>query len=281
MYELIAENYRGEKLQLVPNANYIVDLDGITGVTAAINTSVTGNSAGSSFNSSRSEEREVSLSIMPRGDVEKNRIKLYRFFQSGKFTRLYYKNESRDVYIDGYVKQAPDGSLFTSKETLDVNILCPKPYWKSKTSVITDISDVIPRFTFPFAIDYDAPIPFSEIERGTEKTVVNNGDVESGIIIELRADGNVSNIVIYDEYGGSFKINYSMISGDLITINTYRGEKSITLTRDGVETNMFKYVGDNPTWFNLLPGDNIFMIEATGSDLLQIKYINYNLYEGV
>ena len=43
MYTLIAENYRGEQLQLAPNPNYYVEIDGITGATAVINTSVTGN----------------------------------------------------------------------------------------------------------------------------------------------------------------------------------------------------------------------------------------------
>lgn len=279
MYTLIAENYRGEQLQLVPNPNYYVEMDGITGAAAVINTSVTGNSVGSLFNSSRTEERDISLSIMPRGNVEANRIRLYRFFQSGKLVRLYYKNNARDVYIDGYVRQSPEGSLFAKAETMEILLVCPTPYWKSRNSVITDISDVVPRFTFPFAIE--DPIPFSELEKGVEKTVVNNGDVESGVIIELRADGPVSDIAIYDEYGGSFKVNYEMKAGDLITINTYRGEKSIELLRDGITSNLFKYVGDNPTWFNLAPGDNIFTVSATGSVLLQIKYINYNLYEGV
>lgn len=279
MYTLIAENYRGEQLQLAPNPNYYVEIDGITGAAAVINTSVTGNSVGSLFNSSRAEERVVPISIRPLRDVETNRIRLYRFFQSGKPVRLYYKNNSRDVYIDGYVRQAPEGSLFTNRETLEVSLLCPMPYWKSTTSIITDISDVLPRLSFPFAIE--EPIPFSELEKGTEKTVVNNGDVESGVIIELQADGTVSNIVIYDEYGGSFKVNYEMQAGDLITINTYRGEKSITLLRNGVTSNLFKYVGENPTWFNLEPGDNVFMVSATGSEFLQIKYISYNLYEGV
>lgn len=279
MYVLIAENYRGEQLQLVPNPNYYVELDGITGASAVINTSVTGNSVGSLFNSSRTEERDLALSIMPRGNVEENRIKLYRFFKSGKSVRIYLKNNYRDVYIDGYVKQAPEGSLFTKAETMDISLVCPTPYWKSRTSVITDISDVLPRFSFPFAIE--DPIPFSEFKKGTEKTVINNGDVESGVIIELQAEGSVSNIVIYDEYGGSFKVNFAMVAGDLITINTYKGEKSINLLRDGVKSNLFKYVGDNPTWFNLEPGDNVFMVSATGSEFLQIKYISYNLYEGV
>lgn len=279
MYELIVENYRGEQLQLVPNPNYYVEVDGLTGGTAAINTAVAGNSAGSHFNSSRAEEGDMSLSIMPRGNIEKNRIELYRYFKRGKFVKIFYKNSMRDVYKEGYVEQSPSGSLFSEKETMEISIVCPQPYWQSTSQNVTDISDVMPRFIFPFAIE--EPIPFSELEKGTEKTVFNNGDVESGIIIELQADGAVSDIVIYDAFGGSFAVNYPMEAGDRITINTYEGQKRMTLLKDGVESNVFKYVGDNPTWFALEPGDNVFIISATGSENLQVRYFNYNLYEGV
>ncbi len=279
MYELFVENYRGEKLQLVPNPNYIVEIDGLTGGTAAINTTVAGNSAGSRFNSSRAEEGEMSLSIMPRGQVEKNRIELYKYFQRGKPVRIYYKNSTRDVYRDGYVEQSPAGSLFTNKETMDISIICPQPYWQSVTQNVADISDVIPLFVFPFAIE--DPIPFSRLEKGVEKTVVNNGDVESGVIIELQAEGAVRDIVIYDMFGGLFAVNYPMESGDRITINTYKGQKRMTLLKNGVESNVFKYVGENPTWFTLEPGDNTFIVSATGSEYLQVRYYNYNLYEGV
>ena len=280
MYNLIVENYRGERLQLVPNPNYIVELEGLTDFEVAINTTVAGNSSGSVFNSSRTEQREVPLSIKPRGDVEKNRVALYRYFIAEKPMKIFYKNGARDVYIEGYV-QSGGGSLFSQSETLDFSVLCPHPFWRSSSEVVADISDVLPAFYFPFAIEAEG-IPFSEIEKGMDKVVTNNGDIESGIIIELQADGEVINPIIYDAYGGSFKLNYTMQEGDLITINTYKGEKSVKLLREGKETNLFRYVADPPTWFLLEPGDNIFTYETeSGSEFLQIRYKFYNLYEGV
>lgn len=280
MYNLIVENYRGERLQLVPNQNYIVELEGLTDFEVVINTTVAGNSSGSKYNSSRTEERELPLSIMPRGDVEKNRIALYRYFVAEKPLKIFYKNGSRDVFIEGRVQKF-GGSLFSEKETLDLSVLCPQPYWQSVSEVIADISDVLPAFSFPFSIE-EAGIQFSEIERGQDKVVINSGDVESGIIIELQAEGEVINPIIYDAYGGSFALNYTMQAGDLITINTYKGQKSVKLLRQGKETHLFKYVADSPTWFSLEPGDNIFTYDTeSGSELLQIRYRFFNLYEGV
>lgn len=280
MYTLSIENYRGERLQLVPNPNYIVELDGLTDFGVAINTTVAGNSSGSVYNSSRMEERSLSLAISPRGNVEKNRIALYRYFVAEKPLKIFYKNGVRDVYIEGYAQNF-GGSLFSSKEVLDISILCPQPYWKSVNEAITDISDVRAMFTFPFAIE-EAGVPFSDLSRGMDKVVTNNGDVTSGIIIELQADGEVINPAIHDEYGGSFALDFTMQAGDLITINTYKGSKDVKLLRNGEESNLFKYVVNPPTWFSLDPGDNVFVYTTeSGSDLLQIRYRFANLYEGV
>lgn len=281
MYTLIVENYRGKQLQLYPNDNYYIELDGITGNKAAINTSVTGSGVGTILNSARTEERNIALTIYPLRNVEAARINIYGFFQSGKRVKLIYTNGSRSAWIEGYVEQAPTGSLFEEKEALDVSIKCPSPFWKSVTTEITDVSDVMPAFTFPFSIEYNDPIPFSRLQRAAEKTVYNRGDAESGVIIELEALGAVSNPKIYDAYGGSFGLTYSMLFGDKITINTYRGEKSVKLLRSGEETNLFPYVDNNPTWFSLDPGDNIFTFTASDTTLLTVRYILYNLYEGV
>lgn len=281
MYKLIVENYRGEQLQLHPNKNYYVEIDGITGNKAAINTSVTGNGAGTMFNSSRTEERDIELTIYPLRDIEAARINIYRFFQSGKPVKLYYTNGTRAAWIEGYTEQAPQGSLFAEQEALEVNIKCPSPFWKSSATEIIDVSDIMPAFTFPFSIEYNDPIPFSTLVRAVEKTVYNKGDVESGVIIELEATGSVSNPKIYDAFGGSFGLKYALQAGDKVTINTYRGEKSVKLLRSGAEINLFPYVDDNPTWFSLDPGDNMFTFTASDTALLNVRYILYNLYEGV
>lgn len=281
MFTLTIENYRGDKITLFPSNDYYVELDGITGNKAEINTSVTGNGSGSMFNSSRTDERAVSLTIFPLRNIEENRIRLYRFFQSGKAVTLYYTNGTRNAFLDGYVEQAPSGDLFTEQEALEVSIKCPSPFWKSGSNVITDVSDIRALFTFEFSIENDTPISFSEIEIGTEKTVYNSGDVESGIIIELNALDAVSNPTIYDEFGGAFGLTFDMNQGDVITINTYRGEKSVKLLRDGVESNIFPYVNDNPKWFSLLPGDNLFSFTASDTARLKVRFITYNLYEGI
>ena len=97
----------------------------------------------------------------------------------------------------------------------------------------------------------------------------------------MRALGDVSDPKIYDESSNSFELDIDLVAGDTVTINTNRGEKSVTLFRDGVETNIINLVQPNPTWFTLQPGDNIFSHSASNADLLQILFRHRSQYEGV
>ncbi len=279
MFTAKVKNHRGDSLQLFPNNDYFVSIDGLTPVKANLNFSTVGVNDGSIYNSGRKENRNIVLSIKPLRNIEENRIALYKFFPLKRACSFYFKNGSRDVFIDGIVESV-SGSLFEQSETIQVSIICPSPDFKALEETIDDISQIIPAFKFPFAIP-KAGIAFSMIDKVAEKNVFNSGDAESGLIIEMRALGAVSDPKIYDEAANSFEIGINMQDGDIITINTNKGEKSVTLFRNGVETNIINLVKPNPTWFTLQPGDNVFLHSATNADLLQIVFKHRSQFEGV
>ena len=73
-----------------------------------------------------------------------------------------------------------------------------------------------------------------------------------------------------------------IITGDDISIVTLVGQKSITLTRDGVETNILNCLDRNSDWLRLVKGDNIIAYTADiGSVNLQFAIENRTIYEGV
>jgi hypothetical protein len=73
-----------------------------------------------------------------------------------------------------------------------------------------------------------------------------------------------------------------IITGDTITINTVKGDKSIYLIRDGKTFNIFNCLDKNTDWFTLSNGDNIFAYTAeSGSSNLQFSITNRVAYEGV
>lgn len=69
---------------------------------------------------------------------------------------------------------------------------------------------------------------------------------------------------------------------DAIVINTSKGDKSITLIREGVSYNILNCLDKNTDWFTLAKGDNIFAFTAdSGVTNLQFRIENKVIYEGV
>lgn len=282
MYTLIAENKYGEQLEITNNPRYVItDIDGLYPPEGVINTTQVANMDGSVFNSSHINDRVITITMAINGPAEANRLLLYRYFKTKYPVRLYYKNGVRDVYIDGYVSKF-SVEYFEKKQTAQIEISCPTTLFRAVKESVTEFANIENMFAFPFAIEV-AGIPFSEIALGEQKTIINGGDVETGVIIKLNALGTVLNPKIYNvDTSDRMTLSVEMQAGDEITINTRKKEKSITLLRDGVQTNIVGKLDAGSTWFNLIPGDNIFTYEADEfPEHLQCIFIINNQFEGV
>lgn len=126
-------------------------------------------------------------------------------------------------------------------------------------------------------------IPFSEIITEDEKDLINNGDVETGFIIVLKARGSLSNPIIYNtETNEYFKLNVSMSEGDMIYISTKKKQKTVQLTSGGVTTNIIGNLASGSTWLVLSPGDNLIDVTAqVNPENLDTYCIVTDLFEGV
>ena len=283
MYTLIVQNKYGQQLELTHNDAYVIEsIQGLDPPEATINTTRNANADGSVFNSSYVNDRQIIITMAINSPAEVNRIQLYKYFKTKHPLRLYYKNQSRDVFIDGYC-QKPTIDAFAKKQIAQIVIQCPDPYFKSVNDTITDFSNITPLFEFPFDIENGDPESFSEIVLGEEKDLINNGDVETGAQFYLRARGTVTNPSITNtqtlEY---YKLTIGMQEGDEICIDTRKKQKKVTLTRNGVTSNIIGSLDSGSSWFQLLPGDNLFV---TGADTLPENLDAYcvitDLYEGV
>ena len=280
MFSAIVKNSKGESLNLSQNPNIkTLSIDGLTPPKATLNFSVIPTKDGSVFNSARAENRNIVFSLAPVYDIENSRLTIYKFFRVKQPVYFYFANGSRNVCIEGIVESV-EGALFERNQNLQISIICPEPYFKALEETVSDLSQVTPLFSFPFAID-EAGVVFSEIEKTIEKNIYYAGEVETGFTIEMRALSAVMDPKIYNEAGESFSIGLEMQAGDVLTINTVKGSKTVTLLRDGVKSNIINLVKPNPTWFNLTPGDNVFLYSASHPDLLQVSFKHYALYEGV
>ena len=286
MFTCTIENAFGTRVQLTNDeTNYqILSIGGLNPPKVQLNHSTVAVLDGSRFNSARLNERNIVILLKLNGDVESNRLNMYQLFALKHECKFYYKNEHRNVYIAGRVESI-ECDYFTNKETMQISMICPFPYFKDIDIIVDDISKVIKKFEFPFSIEYDEPEIFSEIEVDKITDIFNMGESECGIIINIDFIGSVNQMKIINTGNGeTFTVNHGFISGDNLVINTNKGEKSVVLTRNGAEINLFAKVARGSTFFNLNRGDNYFSYEADNGDHDQnvsIVYKHYTIYGGV
>lgn len=286
MFTLKVENAKGAILELTNNEeNYqVANIDGLTPPNANINTTSYANGDGSSFNSSRIPNREIVITVYINGDVQKNRLTLYKYFRIKEWCKVYYQDENRDVYIEGYV-QTLEAPIFVQKQVAQISILCPNPYFKDMETIIQNISKVVKKFTFPFSINQNEPISFSELELEKVTNIINDSESEAGLIINVKFMGTVDKLEIRNvDNGESFIINYKFVKDDKLVINCNRGNKSVILTREAVEYNIIPYIQSGSVFFQLGIGDNNFSFladEGIDDMLVDINFKYYKVYLGV
>lgn len=286
MFSLKVENAKGAILELTNDeTNFqVTNVEGLNPPNATINTSDFANGDGSAFNSSKIPNREIVITVYINGDVQTNRLTLYQYFRNKNWCKIYYTDDQRDVYIEGYV-QAFEAPIFTQKQVAQISILCPDPYFKDIETIVQSISKALKKFTFPFSINIGEPIAFSEIELEKITNVINESESETGLIVNVTFMGRVDKLEIRNiDNGQNFIIDYNFMANDKLIINCNRGSKSVILTRDALAYNLIPYVRNGSTFFQLGIGDNNFSFladDGTSDMSVDIQFNYYKVYLGV
>ena len=228
--------------------------------------------------------------------IEDTRQDSYKYFPIKKRVTLLIETDNRICETYGYV-ESNEPDIFSSDEMTQISIVCPDPYFYSAGPDGTNTTlfyGVEPLFEFAFSNESltESLIEFGEIKNETEQTVYYSGDAEIGVVITIHAIGNVRNITIYNT--GTREVmridtdklekltGSGMVAGDEIIISTIKGDKSITLLRNGIYTNILNCLDKDSDWFQLSKGDNIFAyVVEEGTTNVQFKIENRTAFEGV
>lgn len=283
MFELKLENVNANVVNINDGVNYLVlGCSGLTPPSASIFMGKSPNRKGGKYNGSTLNERNIVLQIKVLGDIEKNRNALYEWIDTEQYCKVYYRNETKNVYCEGHIQDC-DTDFFVDNEIIGVAIVCDDPYWKDLQTISAEISALLKQFTFPFAID-SAGIPFSTMRESNTTTIINSG-TETGVKITLICNGEIKNFVLFDAKDSTkhFAINTTLHDGWIVTIDTDGSPKKCTaMNQDGTTVNLLKYVGNNPTWFTLKKGYNIFGFTAdSGLNDVEVIFSYENKYLGV
>jgi hypothetical protein len=306
IYSFAITNYLGDRVKLElgkPEVSgfLIKSVTGLGPVKANVNTTEVVTNDGSMFNSARLSQRNIVFQLafvetVYGETIEDIRQKSYKYFPAKKSVEIVIETDNRYVKIKGYV-ESNEPDIFSSQEGTQISIICPDPYFYSAGedgNNVTDFYTIDPMFEFPFSNESltDPLLIFGEIQIKTEGVITYHGDSEIGVVIYIHAIGPATNINIYNtETREVMMINTTklekltgkgLVASDDIVINTTKGEKSITLVREGASYNILNCLDKNTDWFTLSKGDNIFAFTAeTGVTNLQFRIENQVIYEGV
>ncbi len=284
MFICKVENTRNNILTLTQNEDnfQVLKITGLNPPKAQINTTKMATLDGKKFNSSTLNERNIVITVKLNGDVEKNRIRLYSFFRPKEWCKFYYKNSSRNVFIEAYTENV-ECDLFTNKEVMQISLLCPEPYFKDVQEIIDDISKILSKFEFPFSIDEDG-IEFSTLDTSKITNVHNSSEMDTGVIVDIDIYSHIEKLLIKNtSTGETLTLNYQFQSNDKVTINTNKGHKSIKLIRNAETINIFSAIEKGSTFFRLNIGDNFFSYLADDGEndsFVHIVFKRNTLYGG-
>ena len=219
--KLIYTNERGESIEFSPASSYHVNFKDVTGLSDVRNAIYSTNSMGQdgdTYLGYRIESRDIDIvgyiKERDKQAAQNLRRKLNRILNPQyEATLTYVFGDFRRV-IGCKIDDAP---IFKRKpifEQFTVSLSCLNPFWREETETREDIATWIGGFEFPVP---DGLELYDGWEIGYRQpslivNVYNSGDVKSGIRIEFRAIGAVTNPVLLNVDTREFiKLNISLV----------------------------------------------------------------------
>lgn len=276
----------------------ITEIEGLGPTKADINMTQLATADGGIFNSARVNSRNIVIKarFTYANTIEEARLASYKFFPIKQPVTFHIETDNRIAETTGYV-ESNEPVIFSDECEMQVSILCESPYFLSVSEdgkKETTFAGIDFLFEYPFENEdlHEPTLEFGNIVNKKENTVYYDGDAETGCIIQIHAVGEATNVTIYNiktreimalDSDKLVTLTGAGISyGDDITINTIKGQKSITLLRNGVTYNILNILGKDADWFQLAKGDNLFTFTADyGESNLQFKIFSQIVYEGV
>lgn len=266
MFTLKIKNNLGEIYELTHNRRQysILDITGLTLPQCNVNMISGAGQDGGEYSSSHLNPRNIVITLALEGDIETNRQLLYTIFPLHSPVTVYYQTFNRDLYIDGYLESI-DGSLFAQRETIQISIICPDPYFRSRYLATARAENG----AYSIRNSGDVPVGFvAEITVSTEEEPVLTIDTEqSASPMELRAhDAMLA--------GGLFRsLDFTTTTVNVFVNNTLRDPSEYT-----AEIVTLSSSGDPDLWLHFpdtsLVNAKIVLetIEVVGMNLTDMRY---------
>lgn len=249
------QNPAGDTLALPfrdTSGGYVVkSIDGLGPVKAELVSTKTAPVDGGILQATRRDTRNIvmRLGITPTFAVNtatRLREYLYRFLLPKYTVQLLFYDDDVLTYIATGTVETFDTNIFGSDPEVSVSLICFDP-------------------------DFYAPFP--NILEGETVTTMDEeameyfGMANAGIILVSNITEEVPGITLHltrpDNVIHTMNVEVDLFDGDVVTINSIPGSKSVTLNRSGIESSLLYTVEAVPSWAEFSTGINTYRLNST------------------
>jgi hypothetical protein len=252
---------------------YIQEFTGLDPVKASIVSSAFANHDGSVYQSSRRDNRNITIKLSLDPDpavstVRSLRQQLYNFFMTKQMVTLkFFVDEIDDISEDGYQivgrVESFASAMFAQEPIVDISIICFDP------DFIDPVTVVLPGTT----------------TAGTTPThITYPGTSPAGMLLSIEFDRTCSAVTVYSGAPGmptgamNITIPGGFLAGDIMTFSSNPGDKGAWLVRDGGSSPALYAIDPQAYWPVLYPGDNTLRVYASGAAIP--TNVSYNVRYG-
>lgn len=280
MQTLIFSNTRGTIEISQQEPYFLQNLEGISKLDVDIISQKSPQQNGSSYLNSYVQERNITFTFFVKADTktELNNTKrtLTNLFNPNLPSVLQYSNDTQTFEIDVVVEKTPDFIQTNRGENYQVcfvSLIANNPYWRDliDTEVTLTLSNGGLEFDLELSDEF-------EIETDGNKivTINNVGDVPTPIEIVFTGPSQLSQLT--NTTTGEFMlIEKPLVVGETLTVTTEKGNKTVTYDNGSTQSNAFRYIDLDSTFFELVPGTNVLTFSAgflLGNPTITVKYKN-------
>ena len=293
--KLIYTNEFGQSIELSTvspfHVNIPKDVSGLSGVKNQIFSSSTAGQDGDTFVGQRILARDIDIvgyiNECDKNEVQRLRQLLVRILNPNYNAALTYQMGDYKRVISCRVNSSPSFSPSPLLTKLTIQLDCLNPFWRDVTETRQEVAKWDGLFEFPepegLAIDEGEGMEFDTRDPNLIVNVQNHGDVDAGMTVVFRAFGAIINPSLTNAETQEFiRLFVAMNGGDMIKISTGYGQKRAIIRQNGEETDAFRYLDEDSTFFPLRVGDNYLRHDCDGNlDNLDVSVTHSDLYLGV
>jgi Phage tail protein len=233
----------------------VEDIQGLDPVKATFVSSSQAQMDGAQLHNKRREPRNILMKLGLKPDYVTNsvaslRSNLYRYLMP-KSTVIFslYSDDVLWGTTEAEVESL-ENNMFTADPVVDISLICYDP-------------------------DFHAPSPTlieaQTVSDATTQSIEYDGTSDTGIIFNIAFPRASSEIRLYnirpDLIDNMLDIDGSFLLNDILTINTNKGQKSVTINRSGLIIPALYYLASGSSWITLTQGINQFRAYHSGTPI--------------